>query len=250
MQTGRTHVWYASPEALSDPSIATRAGALLSDNERARAARFVFERDHLTYVAAHALCRIALSAHQDVAPSAWHFEAGDNGRPEIAAPASPLRFNLSHTRGLVACAVVETRDIGVDVESLDRGAPLEIAERYLAPAELRELRDLPAAEQPRRFFQYWTLKESYLKARGSGLTIPLDRVTMILASDGAATVHLDPDVGTDGEDWHFARRDASSSHALAVCVHDPRREDRAPVLWHALSPDEYRASITRHARFL
>lgn len=245
MQSGHAHVWYASPEALSDPLIATHAGSLLSENERLRAARFLFERDHLTYVAAHALCRIALSAHQDVAPSAWRFVAGDHGRPEIVAPSSPLRFNLSHTRGLVACAVVETRDIGVDVESLDRGAPLEIAERYLAPAELRALRELPTLEQPRRFFQYWTLKESYIKARGLGLSIPLDRVTMILTNEDTATVQLDPDVGNDSEAWQLAHREASPSHALAVCLHKARREERYPVIWHALSNDEYRASITR-----
>ncbi|MEO8551462.1 MAG: 4'-phosphopantetheinyl transferase superfamily protein [Kofleriaceae bacterium] len=248
MQSARAHVWYASPEALSDPSIATHARSLLSENERLRAVRFVFERDHLTYVAAHALCRIALSAHQDVAPSAWRFVAGDNGRPEIVAPSSPLRFNLSHTRGLVTCAVVDTIDIGVDVESLDRGAPLEIAERYLAPAELRALRELPTSEQPRRFFQYWTLKESYLKARGLGLSIPLDRITMILTNEDTATVQLDPDVGNDSEEWQFAQREPSPSHALAVCLHKARREERYSVIWHAASNDDFCASITRHAR--
>lgn len=246
MQSGHAQVWYASPEVLRDPSIATRASSLLSNDERLRAARFVFERDHLTYVAAHALCRIALSAHQDVAASAWRFEAGDHGRPEIAAPSSPLRFNLSHTRGLVACAVVETRDIGVDVESLDPGAPLDIAERYLSPSERSALRQLPAAEQPRRFFEYWTLKESYIKARGLGLAIPLDRVTMTLTSEHTAIVELDPDGGADREEWQFARCEPSPSHALAVCV-KARREERSSVVWRALADDEYRASITRHA---
>lgn len=219
--------------------IATHARSLLSKNELLRAVRFVFERDHLTFVAAHALCRIALSAHQDVAPSAWRFVAGDNGRPEIVAPSSPLRFNLSHTRGLVACAVVDTSDIGVDVESLGRGAPLEIAERYLAPAELRALRELPTSEQARRFFQYWTLKESYIKARGFGLSIPLDRVTMILTNEYTATVQLDPDVGDDSKEWQFENREASPSHALAVCLHKARREECYPVIWHALSNDEF-----------
>lgn len=240
--SGPAHVWYASPEALSDPSIAARARSLLSDDEGLRAQRFAFERDHLTYVAAHALCRIALSAHQDVAASAWRFVAGDHGRPEIATPSSPLRFNLSHTRGLVACAVVETSAIGVDVESSDRGAPLEIAERYLSPSELEALRKLPASEQPRRFFQYWTLKESYIKARGLGLAIPLDRVTMILATESTATVRLDPDV--DSEEWQFELREASPSHALAVCLHG---KDRSPIIWHALSDDEYRATLLNHA---
>ena len=108
--------------------------------------------------------RTVLSRSAAVPPAGWRFRANHWGRPEIdpsAAGTEALRFNLSNTRGLVVCAVALGGEIGVDVELIDRaGSLLEIADRFMAPAEARDIAGLPPDAQALRFFTYWTLKEA------------------------------------------------------------------------------------------
>src|SRR5947208_3575530 len=108
------HIWLASS---SDTKPA--AWELLDESERQRAAHFRTRSHADTYVLAHALVRVALSACEPaVPPTRWRFETGPHGRPEIAAPrlVGPLRFNLSHTDGLVGCVVTLAADCGLDLE--------------------------------------------------------------------------------------------------------------------------------------
>src|SRR3954469_18866541 len=98
------HVYYAPASSWSDAAVVD-ARALLDAEEEERAARFHFDVDRRMYVGAHALLRRALSRHAPFEPASWRFVTRSHGRPEIAAPASRLRFSLSHTRRLVACAV-------------------------------------------------------------------------------------------------------------------------------------------------
>lgn len=176
------HLWYVEPETIDDPALLAAYVALLTPAERARNRRFVFERHRHQDLVTRALVRTVLSAyHPSVDPREWEFEAGPFGRPEIAAPRvePTVRFNLSHTDGLIVCLVAGDREIGVDVEDTDRsGYTVEIADRYFSPAEVRELRSWPAERQAERFFDYWTLKEAYIKARGLGLQLPLDQFTI------------------------------------------------------------------------
>jgi 4'-phosphopantetheinyl transferase len=211
------HLWYADPARLTDPAHYRRALALITDEERARHDAFVFEADRRVHLTARLLQRTVLSHYTGVPPAAWRFTAGTQGRPEIAGPsATELRFNLSHTRRMVACAVARGREIGVDVEDTEREAPLEVAERFFAPDEVEALRQLPAGEQAERFFVYWTLKESYIKARGLGLSLPLHQFAFRV--DGAAPeIVIDPRLGDDAATWQFTLLRAAG-HQVAVCA--------------------------------
>ena len=159
------HVWLTCPDDVADSGHLAACRAMLSDDERARLARLRREPDQRAFLVAHALVRSALSRYADVPPEGWTFVTNRWGRPEIAGPgAGPARrFSLSHTSGLVACAVALDCDCGVDVESFDRGGnPLGVAPRVLAPKELVDLESRPAGEQHDRFLAYWTLKEAYV----------------------------------------------------------------------------------------
>jgi len=173
-------------------------------------------------VAAHALLRMTLSRFADVAPGGWHFRTGHHGRPEIAAPASRLRFSLSHTRGLAACAVMLDRDIGFDVEDASSGERIEVAERFFSPREVRELHATPIVGRAERFLEYWTLKEAYLKARGLGLSVPLDQFSLYKEAEGAWRVAFDPALADDAARWHLHswRLDGGYRAALAICATD------------------------------
>lgn len=148
---------------------------LLDDAERARAARFAFEEDRHSYIAAHALLRAELSRRASPAPQEWRFAATALGKPFLLDPPRDLRFSLTHTRGMVAVAVTEGLEIGVDVESEDRRAEsMKLAERFFAPQEVALLRAVEGDARREMFFAIWTLKEAVVKATGQGLSRALD----------------------------------------------------------------------------
>jgi len=227
------HLWYAHPEHITDPARLASLEALLSQEERERRGRFVFERDRHTFLITRALVRTVLSRYADVPPEAWGFVPNGYGRPEIDTPRGgpPLRFNVSHTKGLVACAVALERDIGVDVEHLDRPSlGLGLAERYFAPAEVEALRRVPAEEMPRAFLDFWTLKEAYIKARGMGLALPLDGFAFHLGPGGAARITFSPRIDDDPFSWKFTRFVLKERHKVALAVRRPPGGDAVLTL--------------------
>lgn len=169
-------LWFTRTGAVG-PALAARCHALLTPDERVQQQRFLFEKDRHRYLVTRALVREVMGGLVGRAPQDVRFEANDYGKPRVldGDPAKPaIEFNLSHTDDLVILAATRGRPIGIDVESTRRAAPLEIAQRYFAPSETAAMRRLPLAQQPQRFWQLWTLKESYIKAYGMGLSIPLD----------------------------------------------------------------------------
>jgi 4'-phosphopantetheinyl transferase len=191
---------------------------VLDDEERARAGRFVFERDRHQYIAAHALLRLLLQELAGGPAGAWRFTSGSHGKPALHADhrLGRLAFNISHTRGAVACAMTLDHDIGVDIEDLERpGRLLDIADAYFAPDEMIVLRRAPPAEQRGVFLRLWTLKEAYIKAHGDGLSLPLDRFAFVLSPPAIAFAPGFPD---DPAVWQFATLTPTATHVLSVAV--------------------------------
>ena len=225
LPAAEAHLWSARPAAFTDPEQIARLRALLTDDERARIDRFRFARDRRAGLVTRALVRVVLSRYCGVPPARWRFRAGGHGRPEIAAPVSQLRFNVSHTDGLVVCLVGRGRELGADAESLGRDRRwLDLAERFFAPAEARALREIPPARRRRRFLEYWTLKESYVKARGRGLTLPLSgcRFDLPAPSPDGIPVRFAPAVEDDPQRWWFTLHRLGEDHVVATAV------ERAP----------------------
>ncbi|MGE3886335.1 MAG: 4'-phosphopantetheinyl transferase superfamily protein [Vicinamibacterales bacterium] len=213
-----------------------RYRALLGPAERERESRFHFDADRERFVIGRALARIQLSRYLGGDPRRWAFVTNAHGRPELVARegVSTFGFNVSHTRGLVAFAMARTRDVGVDVECIDRALTHDVADRFFAPAEVAALRALPERDQARVFFDYWTLKEAYIKARGMGLALPLRRFAFRLASPGPPSIAFDPEIDDDAQTWQFAQAWPTGRHRLAVAVRrsgtdlDVRIEDVVP----------------------
>jgi 4'-phosphopantetheinyl transferase len=214
------HVWYVRSPGPAEGRLLTAWSRLLSEEERERAARFMREGDRATYVAAHAMLRVALSRSAPLEPEAWRFRTGPHGRPEIDGPAERhgLRFSLSHTAGFAICAITTDVPVGVDVEATGRRTPLDVAQRCFAPEERDALDALPPPRRPERFLEHWTLKEAFLKALGVGLTYPMSRVRFTLVPGAPVRVAVPPDLETDPEAWRFEswRPDEGYLAALAV----------------------------------
>ena len=157
---------------------------LLSDDELARCSAFKFDRHAREFLATHALARIALSHHHSLAPQAWRFALNSYGKP-AAEPECGLRFNLSNSPGLVVCLIASGADVGVDVEPCARAGKIaELAPEALSPLELAQFEALREDEKLDRALRLWTLKESYIKARGMGLSLPMKKFSFLFGGDG------------------------------------------------------------------
>ena len=173
LEEGEIHLWYALVDDAGDTSDAYER--LLNDDERARRDRFVFARHRTLFLVAHGLLRTTLSRYAPLDPSEWRFTAGEHGKPHIANAGVDLEFNLSHSDGIAVCAIARGAAVGVDVEpSVRRADHLGVGERYFAAPEFADVARRDASDLPRTFVHYWTLKESYIKAVGGGLSIALD----------------------------------------------------------------------------
>jgi len=146
----------------------------LSSDERARGARFVFEAHRRRFTAARCLLRELLGELLETAPAELRFEYGVAGKPALAWPKAELRFNVSHSGDQAVFAFARDVEIGVDIEEARGVDHAAIAQRFFSPAECEALRSLPAERRSRGFFEIWTRKEAFVKARGGGLTIALD----------------------------------------------------------------------------
>lgn len=178
------HLWQVNPDDITQPELLNKYKALLSDDETKKQQRYKFSSDRHDALVTRAFVRDLLSYYADVAPNDWRFEKGEKDKPELVNPPLPLRFNLSHTKGLIICAVTLKDDIGCDVEDTTRSNNvLAIADRYFSSVETEELFSLPKEQQRHRFFDYWTLKESYIKAWGLGLAIPLKDFSFNIIDD-------------------------------------------------------------------
>ena len=217
--------------------------SLMTSEETVRQQRYKFEKHRHDALITRAFVRTVLSHYEHRDPKDWRFEKGEKDKPEITNASLPLRFNLSHTEDFIICAVCLNHDIGADVEHVDRNNDiLSIADRYFSPAEIKELFSLSTTEQQRsRFFDYWTLKESYIKAWGLGLSIPLDHFSFSIGEpevtagpeeqnvqEGQPIVISDirlsfaPQRQDDPEDWQSWLFYPNPSHRMALSIRSGR----------------------------
>ena len=154
----------------------------LSAQEQARAARFVFERDRHRYIVGRGLLRLRLGGYLDCEAAQVPIVTTRHGKPRLPGAEPPLHFNLSHSGALAVLAVSTRFEVGVDVAEL-RDIEENLAERFFAPGECVQLRNVPPPERLAAFFRCWTRKEAFVKALGLGLSLPLDSFEVSIADE-------------------------------------------------------------------
>ncbi|MFK8015884.1 MAG: 4'-phosphopantetheinyl transferase superfamily protein [Gammaproteobacteria bacterium] len=222
-ETADIHVWAVDADCDIESALLDVYAGWLTPAEQERWQRFHFPQDRRRYLITRALIRDRLSYYRpDVPPAQWRFECNAYGRPELTPPLQNVlscSFNLSHTAGAIVLAVSRDGDLGVDVE---RRRPLNdldaIARQHFAADEVRDLFSLPAERREARFFDLWTLKESYIKARGMGLAIPLDSFGFRFDENANIEFFTLTTSGDLPERWHFVRGAHDSSNQLAVAL--------------------------------
>jgi 4'-phosphopantetheinyl transferase len=217
LEANHVAVWLRFTDALSADDLSAM-DRILPREERLRRDRFVFHRDRRDFSAAHALLRTALSHYGDLPPAEWRFQTNQYGKPRLVpaqAHEAALVFNLSHTAGLVACAIARATRIGIDVENCDQMADaLQLAPSYFTSSECELLAPCGRDDAPIRFTELWTLKESYIKAVGVGLSLPLN--SFAFSFRGASGLEFACKAG-EGQ-WQFWLAAPARRARLAIAV--------------------------------
>jgi 4'-phosphopantetheinyl transferase len=193
----------------------------LSTDELTRAERYHFKRDRDHFIVARGLLRILLGRYLDMEPSQLRFCYTSEGKPSLAnrTPDDALRFNVSSSQELVLYGVTRGRELGVDIEFISPALPgQQIAERFFSPQEVAMLRALPVHLREEAFFTCWTRKEAYVKARGRGLSLPLDRFAVSVSPDEPAALLNTGSESEGASSWSLKTLNVGTGYAACLAV--------------------------------
>ncbi len=226
MKRQRIDLWYVLLDKAAGPSLEAEYRSLLSADEIRRYERLIPPEARHQNLVSRAFLRTVLTHYAEVEPGGWEFQFSAHGKPSIGRPAGlPWEFNVSHTRGLVVCAVSRDHEIGVDVERCDHKLDhLGLARRFFHASETAILQDLPREAQRETFFQIWTLKEAYLKACGTGLSTPLDSFAFSLPSDGPPQIAWTVPNRQPADEWHFGQLRLVDCYEIALAIRLPAEQ--------------------------
>ena len=215
------HLWLARLD-LPDQRVAMLSRTL-SPDEQERAQRFRFGEDRRRFVVARGVLRTILGSYTGLPPAQLKFAYSPAGKPGLDTKtgqhSASLSFNLAHSGEMALYAICLNRRVGVDIEQLrPQVAEEHVAERFFSPQEVAALRGLPPDEQGPAFFRCWTRKEAYIKARGEGLAIPLNRFVVTFGpGDPVALLHTG-DQNESANHWFLHAVDAAPGYEAAVAA--------------------------------
>lgn len=198
-----------------------RLGAWLSQEERARAARFTFHRDRRRFVVSHAAMRAILAAEVGCDPRELRFVTNAFGKPALGDPPFEVGFNLAHSGELALCAVARGVEVGIDLEAVREVPDAEaILRGSFAPLEVDDWLQVPAERRQEAFLRLWTCKEAWLKACGRGLSLPIHHSEIRVSGEVASFRSVNGSVADAGR-WSLRLLTPAVGYVAAVCAEAP-----------------------------
>jgi 4'-phosphopantetheinyl transferase len=195
----------------------------LDAHDRDRAARFRFAPDRSRFVLGRALLRKSLGHFLGLPPESIELGYTDRGRP-IYPPDPRIQFSISHTQDLVAVALTENANIGIDLEAVSPHLDLiELAERIFSPDDLAVFNAHPAGEKLAAFYRAWTRKEAYLKARGEGIAEGLEQISVSMGPEEVLSLK-DSRNKAQEENWHLMSLPLPHGYAGTLACDDMRKQ--------------------------
>lgn len=194
---------------------------LLHAEEQQRAARFHFPADQRRYIVGRGTLRVLLSHYLQTPAAQLTFSYNAYGKPQLAGAAEslPLQFNLSHSGEYALYAIAQQRIVGIDIEWMRTNIEyLDLARHVFSPYEQAVLTALPRTEQLAAFYRGWTRKEAFIKARGMGLSLPLDQFDVTLQADIPPQLLATHDDPAEAERWRLCDLPCPSGYAAALVV--------------------------------
>jgi 4'-phosphopantetheinyl transferase len=227
-EAGTVHVWDVELERTREEI--SRLERLLPDTDVRRAARQPLEARRRDLVISGAALRSILASYLEADPTAVRFSIDEGGKPRLDAAwnATPLSFNLSHSRGRALVAVTLGREVGVDLERLRRDLPIDrLASRFFSPREIAALRSTPDELRPAAFFACWTRKEAFVKATGAGIfRQPLQSFAVSVDPGPGPVPLVIPGHDAEAGRWALESIAAPPGYAAALAVEGPFRVRR------------------------
>ncbi len=216
------HIWRASLDQPAD--MLAELAALLSRDEYKRAMRYYRPVDRDRFIVGRGVLRKIISAYLTLPPGQLRFTYNEYGKPAVSDDQNDrdLNFNLSHSAELVLYAVTRRRVVGIDIEYISEDfATLEIAEHFFAKDEVAALKSLPTDQRTMGFFNCWSRKEAFIKAKGMGVSYPLDRFSVSLApGEPPALLKVDDDEREVAR-WKMYELKPGASYAGAMIATEP-----------------------------
>jgi 4'-phosphopantetheinyl transferase len=213
------HVWVASLELAKEQ--VERMQLTLTEDERKRAERFHFEKDRRHYIVARARLRAILARYLQIEPGRIRFSYTPYGKPLLTDESQRhgVRFNVSHSRGMAFYAIARGREIGIDLEHVRKHANHDrVAEHFFSDRETATLRSLPTEVREIAFYNCWTRKEAYIKAKGIGLSLALKSFDVSLApGEPAALLRAEGDP-QEASRWSLKELESSPGYVAALAV--------------------------------
>jgi len=208
------HVW----QVMLEDRLADSLKHLLSGDEVSRANRFHFAKDRNDFIAARGLLRTPLAVYLDTNADELQFSYAEKGKPYLEQSLRcGIHFNLAHSHGRALYAFSTFRRLGVDLEFIREDlAQDKIAERFFSPREIETLRTVPAEFRKAAFFNCWTRKEAYIKARGEGLSMPLDEFDVSLAPGEPAALLRNHKEPAEIDRWSMRSIPVTSGYVAAL----------------------------------
>ena len=220
LKSGTIDLWSCSLDGSA--AALERCQALLCEEERARAARFMRPQDQMGFRLAHGGLRFVLARYLEIEPAALPFYVEPTGKPVLLDKKGrphTLRFNLSHSHGRMLVAVTNGRDVGVDLEQIRSNREvLKLAERFYTQAEFQSIKTRPPSEQAVHFYRVWVAKEAWLKAHGAGISSLQQCEILPSTASSRASVKLICDSTISGV-WTVQWLSCGSDWQGAVCTY-------------------------------
>jgi 4'-phosphopantetheinyl transferase len=190
----------------------------IDPEKRKRIEEKLFQDDRDRALIGTLLSRLVLCRRLGLTNGELRIDTSPSGKPFVIG-AQRFDFNIAHSGSWIVCGAGQGR-VGVDVERIEE-ADAGFAERYFAPSEAELLRTLDAASRKRWFYSIWALKESYLKALGTGLAAPLDGFSIRFQADRIRVESKGFDAGFHPKLY----QDIDPDFAFAMCGENPPPEN-------------------------
>ena len=213
------HVWRASME--QPEATIQNLRQILAADELVKAGRFHFEKDRKSFIVAHGLLRTLLGCYLHMHADRVRFCVNNYGKPSLdpSVHEQPLSFNMSHSHKLALYAFTFQRQVGIDVEYMRAEVDFEgVARHSFSPVEQGVLHTLPIEARKQVFYNCWTRKEAYIKARGMGLSLPLDLFDVSMRSGEPAALLTSREDARETGRWRFEELMPGDGYAGALVV--------------------------------
>lgn len=220
LKQNEINIWRVNASSVCMPELRN----VLSPDELLRAYRYYFQKDRENFIISRGVLRFLVAHYLNKSPEQLVFIVNKYGKPFLKKGDGKLKFNVSHSNGTLLFAFSGNFDVGIDIEYIRTGfACLEIASHFFSGSEVRLLSMLPDEVRNTGFFNCWTRKEAFIKAKGQGLSIPLDSFDVsLIPGETARLVGVRNNPG-ESNVWKIINLDAGENFCAALAVKgDPK----------------------------